>query len=333
MAGQGRASTAVRWIVATLAIAGAWSAIGVGSAGAAREHVTFQWDLSARDPGTPSGLRIRAGIPDRNGKPPQLERVVYYLPAGMGLDGTVVPACSATDDDFNTKGRDACPAETRVGGGTLTAVSGVGPPVDPLSTEATIYQGHNEFIEVFTPPGSDRVVAIDHARFGPGTLTLNPPPAPGGPPDGHTTPKDIDFTFPAHTVGERTLFRAPPTCPSPNGWVARVVATYAGGETESATSTTPCQTATGQIFPAPKRLRLSVTPRRVTAGRRTRFRLRLTGPAECVAAAVVRFHSRTWRTGRDGRRALFARFTGRGRHFAIVSAKGCRSARAVVRVV
>jgi hypothetical protein len=331
MAGQGRGTQAARWLAATLAIAGMLG-VDASIASAARDHITFQLDLTSRDPGTPSGMRIRAGVPDRNGKPPQLESAVYYLPPGFALDATLVPVCSASDDDINTKGRDACPAETRVGNGSLTAVTGFGPPVDPLDTEATIFQGHNEFIEVFTPPGSDRVVAIDHARFGPGTITLHPPPAPGGPPDGHTTPQDIDFFFPAHTVGERTLFRAPPSCPA-SGWIARVTATYAGGEVESASSTTPCRTASGTITPeAPKRLRLSVTPRRVAAGKRVRFRLRVMGPAECVAAAVVRFHGRRWRTGRDGRRALRGRFTGRGLHNAIVSAKGCRSARAGVRV-
>ena len=331
MAGQGRGTQAARWLAAAQANAGAFAA-EASTASAARDHLTFQLDLTSRDPGTPSGMRIRAGIPDRNGKPPQLESVVYYLPSGFALDATLVPACSATDDDINAKGRDACPAETRVGNGSLTAVTGFGSPVDPLDTEATIFQGHNEFIEVFTPPGSDRVVAIDHARFGPGTITLHPPPAPGGPPDGHTTPQDIDFFFPAHTVGDRTLFRAPPSCPA-GGWVARVTVTYAGGEVESASSTTPCRTPAGTTAPpAPKRLRLTVTPRRVVAGARTRFRLRVSGPRACVAAAVVRFRGRTWRTGPDGRRALYARVSRAGRYSARVSAKGCRSARAVVRV-
>ncbi|MDX6698039.1 MAG: hypothetical protein QOE65_1436 [Solirubrobacteraceae bacterium] len=294
----------------------------------------FQLDLLTQTPASPTGARLRLTIPDRNGKPPLLRTVLYELPSGTVIDGTVVPACPATEDDFDRMGTAACPASTRVGGGSLTAVTGFGPPLDPLSTDAHIFQGHGEFIEVFTPPGTDRVVAKDHAKIGPGTLTLHPPASPGGPPDGHTTPRDIDFLLPQRSVGGRSVFRTPPDCPATRVWTSRATVTFDSGETVSATSTTPCSPAAG---PAPRtarpRLHLTIAPRRVKVNRRTRFRLRLTGDRDCVAHAVVRFHGRNWTAGPDGKRALYARLRRAGRQRATVTAPGCRSASATVRAV
>jgi hypothetical protein len=293
--------------------------------------VEFALDLTNSRPASATGMHLRAGVPDRNGKPPQLRRVMYELPAGTTLDPTVAPACEASDDELRVRGLGACPAETRVGHGTLTAVTGFGAPLDPLGAEVTVFQGVGELVEAVTPPGSDRVVAIDRARIGPGTLTLNPPEAPGGPPDGRTTIRDIDLVFPERTMAGRSFLGTPPSCPGSGNWVSRVTATYDGGETEAAAATTPCRIASAAR--SKPRLRLSLLPRRVVVGRRVRFRLHVSGPSECVAAAVVRFHGRTRSVGRDGRRAVTARFLRRGRHRATVSAPGCRPATASVTAV
>lgn len=300
---------------------------------AARQHVEFGLDLTNQTAGAATGMRLRLGLPDRNGKPPVLRRIVYELPPGTIIDATVVPACRASEDDLNTRGSGACPAATKVGHGTLTAVTGFGPPLDPLLTEATIFQGVGEFIEVFTPPGSDRVLAIDHAKIGPGTLTLSPPPSPGGPPDGRSTPRDIDFVFPERSIGGRPLLRTPPSCTGPGGWVSRVTATYDGGETETATAATPCRTAAGALVPPPRVLRLTVAPRRVAVGRRVRFRLRVFGTPACVAGASVRFHGRRWSVRRDGSVLVDARFDRPGRQRATVAARGCRPAATTVQAV
>jgi len=323
--------TARRTIVAIALVA--LALVPPSSAPAARQHVELGLSLTNLTPGAATGMRLRLGLPDRNGKPPVLRRIVYELPPGTAIDATVVPACRATEDDLNTRGSGACPAATKVGGGTLTAVTGFGPPVAPLLTEATIFQGVGEFIEVFTPPGSDRVLAIDHAKIGPGTLTLSPPPSPGGPPDGHSTPRDIDFVFPERSIDGRPLLRTPPGCAGPGGWVSRVTATYDGGETETATATTPCRTAGGAIVPPPARLRLTVAPRRVAVGRRVRFRLRVSGPPACVAAASVRFHGRRWSVRRDGSVLVDARFDRPGAQRATVAARGCRPAATTVEAV
>jgi hypothetical protein len=330
MARQGSSAHIRRRGAIALTVAAALVAAPAGTA-APREHVEFALDLTSAQPASATGMHLRAGVPDRNGKPPQLRRVVYQLPAGTVLDPTVVPACQASDDELRARGLGACPAETRVGHGTLTAVTGFGAPLDPLAAEVTVFQGVGELVEAVTPPGSDRVVAVDRARIGPGTLTLNPPEAPGGPPDGRTTIRDIDLFLPERSADGRSFLGTPPGCPGSGNWVSRVTATYDGGETEAAAATTPCRIANAAR--SERRLRLSVFPRRVVVGRRVRFRVRVSGPSACVAAAVVRFPGHARSVGREGRGAVKVRFTRAGRRRATVSASGCRPAGAWVRVL
>jgi hypothetical protein len=84
-------------------------------------------------------------------------------------------------------------------------------------------------------------------------------------------------------------------------------------------------------------LRLAVRPRRVRAGRRTRFRFLVTerrgGHTRRVRGATVRFAGRRVRTNRRGRATLRLRMGGLGRRRARASKAGHRSARATVRVL
>jgi hypothetical protein len=107
--------------------------------------------------------------------------------------------------------------------------------------------------------------------------------------------------------------------------------TFESGETVTATSTTPCRAA--PLPPATRRLTLTISPARVTLGRRVRFHLRVTGPQDCIDRATIRFGGRNWRAGSGGRRAFYALLRRAGMHRATVAAPGCRAASATVRAV
>jgi hypothetical protein len=96
-------------------------------------------------------------------------------------------------------------------------------------------------------------------------------------------------------------------------------------------------TLSGEGAGAAPRLRLSVRPRVVRAGRRTRFRFRVTrrdgGRAVAVRGAAVRFAGRRVRTGRRGQAVLAVRFARRGRRRAVATRPGFRRARATVYVL
>jgi endoglycosylceramidase len=86
------------------------------------------------------------------------------------------------------------------------------------------------------------------------------------------------------------------------------------------------------------RLRLSISPRRVRAGRRVRFSLRVMTPAtggrqRAVAGATIRFAGRSARTDRRGRARILAGLRTRGRYRARAVKRGYRSGAAYVRAV
>jgi hypothetical protein len=81
------------------------------------------------------------------------------------------------------------------------------------------------------------------------------------------------------------------------------------------------------------RLRLSVRPRRVNRGRRTRFRFRVTARSGPVVGALLRFGGRRTRSNRRGRASITRRLRRTGRHRARATRAGYRPGRASVRVV
>jgi hypothetical protein len=90
------------------------------------------------------------------------------------------------------------------------------------------------------------------------------------------------------------------------------------------------------FVPAVPRLRLTVRPRSTSAGRRTRFRFRVTttrsGRLRPVRAATVRFAGRRVRTGKRGTASLTVRLRAPGTRKALARKRGYRSATARVRV-
>jgi hypothetical protein len=92
----------------------------------------------------------------------------------------------------------------------------------------------------------------------------------------------------------------------------------------------------GRLAPvsrAARSLRLSVSPRRVSAGRRACFRFRVTSAGRPVGGARVRFAGRSRRTTGSGRTRICARLTATGRHAATATRSGYGGARAAVRVI
>jgi polyvinyl alcohol dehydrogenase (cytochrome) len=84
--------------------------------------------------------------------------------------------------------------------------------------------------------------------------------------------------------------------------------------------------------PRGARLRLRVRPRKVRAGRRVKFRFRVTCKGRPVRRATVRFAHRHKRTGRRGRATIRVKLHGHCKRVARVRKKHLRSGRAVVRV-
>jgi hypothetical protein len=95
----------------------------------------------------------------------------------------------------------------------------------------------------------------------------------------------------------------------------------------------PRESAGGGAGSAKNRLRLSMRPRRVRAGRRIRYSFRVTSRAKAIKGALVRFAGKRSRTNRRGRATIVKRIRRTGLFRARASRRGYRSVRRPVRVL
>ena len=235
---------AARWSAAAALVLS--TTAGVGQAAAAGgSRAVLRLTFTTVHPGSSTGLRVDARLGDPVGstnKPPRLVTAVITLPAGWAVATGSRPQCTASDAELQIVGTLACPSNTVVGHGAVTAVTGFGPPVDPLVGDDTVINGKDQLIEVVTPPGAPAPAAgVDHLVVTGATLTAHPPAVPGGPPDGSTDIQRIQFFVPAHGTASHAYMTTPPRCPSSGHWTTRAAFTFADGRTTTTTATTPCR--------------------------------------------------------------------------------------------
>jgi hypothetical protein len=298
----------------------------------------FAFDLSSRRPAAPTGLSLSITYrhpQNPDAKPPALEEVALAMPRGLRLDTGVVPSCEASNEELRALGRGACPSESRVGAGTLLATTGF-PDVDPVETDLTVFNGGDELIELVSFKGTDTTAGYDRLKIDGERLVADPPATPGGPPDGRTTVRRIEFTIEQRTSGSgasrRSFLTTPPECPATGAWTSRAEFKFAGYEAQHLTDETPCSSSpTRQPLP---RMRLAVSPRRAPVGAAIRFRVRVRSAARsCRRRVEIELGGKRAQTGARGRAAVTTELGRPGRRAVRATKEGCRSARAWVRAV
>jgi hypothetical protein len=313
------AATAAALVAVTMAAAAADGTTGKRS--------DFDLGFSTRVPGQRAALTLHVvykAANDPDAKPSPIRKVVIAAPAGTRFDTSAVPACTASDQQLMVQGSGACPKESRIGAGKLVAVTGFGPPVDPASADLTLFNTGKEVVEVVTAPGTDRVLGSDRLRIDGSTLTGDPPTTPGGPPDGETAVRQIDFA-----IDRASRFVVTPAkCPATGRWTSTGTFGFADGAEETLASFAACNKASS----GGRRAQLTLSPRRVEAGDPTRFSARVIGaPVGCRGGALVRIAGRRARTSADGRATLTATLGRAGVHRATATKRGCRTLAAVFR--
>jgi hypothetical protein len=307
--------------MAAVAVIAAMGAAGAASATTGK-RADFSLGFAPASPGTRAALALHVvykAAGDPNGKPSPIRKVVIAAAPGTRFDTGAVAKCTATDDQLKAEGSGACPPESRIGSGKLTADTGFGPPVDPVPGDLALFNSGTAIIEVVTAPGTDRVLGIDRLKITGSTLTGNPPTTPGGPPDGETAVREIDFTIERATGFVTT----PSSCRG--RWVSRGMFGFADGAEETVTSASPCRRAAA---------RLSLAPTRARLGRPTRFTARVIGaPAACTTGAIVRIGGRRAKTGAGGRVTLTVTAHRAGPHRATAKKEGCATLAAPFTVV
>jgi hypothetical protein len=292
--------------------------VAAGAGATTGKRSDFDLGFSKRVPGQTAALTLHIVYKgeDPDAKPSPIRKVVIAAPAGTSFHTDAAPVCEASDDELRAQGSGACPAESRVGGGELIAITGFGPPVDPVRGDLTLFNGGDELIEVVTAPGTDRVLGTDRLRVDGSTLTGDPPTTPGGPPDGETAVRQIDLTVDPGFVS------TPADCPASGLWVSTGTFGFADGVEETLESSTPCDAAPAPSPPGSARL--SLKPARATVGRRTRFTARVLGAGGgCARRATVRIGGRRALTDPRGRVAMVVTVHRAGAHRATAKKRGC----------
>jgi hypothetical protein len=318
--------------IAGLGVVAGFAALAGPAAGESGRLADFAVGLSSQAPGSSTGMRFHAQFhraDDPDAKPSPIRSAVVELPPGLRIDTAALPQCTASDEELRAAGSEACPEETELTVGTLVGITGFGPPADPLVGDDHVFNGPNQLIEVISAPGSSASPAFDRLTIEGTTMKAHPPVTPGGPPDGETAVRSIDFEVPVRTDGGKPFITTPPSCPASGVWTTTGTFLFADGSSDTVSTVTPC--VREAVAP---RLRLVVRPRHVRAGRATRLRLRVTSSeASCVAGARVAFGGRSVKVGRDGRASM--RITPRrlGLRRVVATKPGCREWAAHVRVV
>ena len=201
----------------------------------------FGFGTAARGQQTTGHVEVDFATDD-SGRPRQLRGLDFRFPSGTRIDRSVAPVCSATDQEIDQRGADACPLATQVGWGRAHASTGFGAPIDPFPSDAHTFNTATGTVNVFTPPGTT-FPAVWRTRQRYDGLWVKdsfPAPQPGfPPPDGKSLPLDAEFTLDKHAHG-RSWLTTPRSCPRRRGWIARAVLTYADGTSETVRATTTC---------------------------------------------------------------------------------------------
>jgi hypothetical protein len=306
------------------------SALGAGGAEADRgARVDLDIGFTTTAPATATGMTFHILYKDEaepDAKPKPFDELILDTPAGTRFDGAALPRCVATDQQLQTLGRAACPPDSEVGRGTLTAMTGFGAPVDPVVTDVTLYNGGDQIVEVVTQQGGDAPLGFDRLFIEGSRLHAHPPVIPGGPPEGRTAVRQIDIRVEPH--GD--FVTTPPTCPASRLWTASGTVAFIDGVTETVATRAPCVRAAG----TGGAMSVRVTPRRVRTGRTVRFRVVVSSSSSaCRQGVTVRVGGRRAKTGADGRATITARLGRPGRRRLRAAKAGCGSAVAAVRVL
>jgi hypothetical protein len=198
-----------------------------------------------REPGTPTALDLDIDYvnpQDPSAKPPAVRRVVEELAVGAQIDTSIPARCSATDAQLMAQGPAACPADSRVGQGTVTIDTGLPEPGRFIVADTVFLNNTNQLILVSTERGSGARVVTRAVAEGRRIIT-ELAALPGAPPDGGAIDV-VDFRLNqvSREIGgvRRGYITTPGDCPESQSWRNTITFTYADGVSQTTSTDSSC---------------------------------------------------------------------------------------------
>jgi hypothetical protein len=195
-----------------------------------------------------TGVYHAAGDP--HGNPPYLRRMIFSPPRGMRYDTSVPDRCSAPDVELEVLGPDACPAGSRLGGGTTEGLfyEPIGHlfVVDHFHHVLDVLNNANEQILLVESEGftvvRGRMRPDGSIEFDP--TTCFPAPPAGGCVDDYILQLKSSSSLPPYTRTSRGRVRSyattPPTCPAVGYWSTTLRYWWSDGSADRVVSRQPC---------------------------------------------------------------------------------------------
>lgn len=239
----------VRRSLAVLLVAIAALAGQADAAPVSFPHGTIHDAWTTTRPNTPTGFTFTgryhaAGNPEAD--PPYMRRMTFYLPRGMRYDTAVPARCSATDLELKLRGASACPADSRLGGGTVeTKFMGF-----PSTLSVEVLNNTNEMIMLARSPGLSSVTRGKIRRDGSVEFsgpTCFPSFEPPGCPVDTALQLGSSITVRPYIRAVRGRVRSyamtPRRCPRSRRWQRRVRFWWADGSVDTVVTRQRCRRA------------------------------------------------------------------------------------------
>jgi hypothetical protein len=210
-------------------------------------HETIDNVLSTTQPNSPTGFSFSAtyhAAGDPSAYPPYMRRMTAYNPDGLRWDTSVPAACTASDLELATLGAAACPAGSRLGGGSATA-SVMGSA--PTTTQLDFFNNTNGQIILLRSP---LIATVARGKIFPdGSVEFASPTCfPYVNPPGCATDNVLQLassiTVAPYTKNVDGIMRSymttPATCPSTGHWSDPITLWWADGTVDTVVLAEPC---------------------------------------------------------------------------------------------
>jgi hypothetical protein len=246
MRSRGVAAAVVASLLLALFASAAAAAPGKGP------RATVNETLTSTRPSSPTGVAYD-GRYHATGKPkdapPYMKRMVFYPPKGMRYDTSVPARCTATDVELQADGPDACPAGSKLGGGTTEGLF-----YYPFAHQI-LFDHYHHHVDVMNGPGQQIVLVhsegytVVRGIVRPNnTIDFHQPTCFPAPPTGCADNYIVQLAsktklarYTKSANGRlRSYATAPPRCPRSRHWTTHVKFWWGDGKVETVPTTTPC---------------------------------------------------------------------------------------------
>jgi hypothetical protein len=220
------------------------------AAPASGPHETVDSSFTSTQPNAAAGFGFTGryhAAGDPAGDPPYMRRMIFYTPPGLRYDTTVPDRCSASDLELATSGASACPAGSRLGGGTTTTKF-----LGRFPSTVTVDFLNNTDEQIILAR-SPLVSTVARGHIHPdGTVewaspTCFPSLQPPGCPVDDALQLESSLTVAPYTRSSsgvvRSYLTTPPTCPATGHWSTPIRLWFADGSLDTVTTQQPCTPA------------------------------------------------------------------------------------------